>query len=195
MTWCPVGYILLYCHKGSKEGHDEFTKKVKDKVTILGIIFCSDKSPETFENVQKATKALQKLQNGSGKFLSLAGKILGLQHSMEQRVKYSHFKKFMCKIERYLYLYKGNEIMEKVSTGRDRGGLGLINIKERIQAMQVLEYLQADQKITETSNALFNVGLHQKHCTGQWLSKEPTLLKQKKLSNYSQKISIKSNNT
>ena len=56
--------------------------------------------------------------------------------------------------------------MEKVSTSRDRGGLGLINIKERTQAIQALEYLQANQQIPETDNVLFEVGLHQKTLYG-----------------------------
>ena len=58
----------------TKLEHDDFTKKVKNKVTVLGAVFCSDKSQETFENLQKATNALEKLQNGNGKLLSLAGK-------------------------------------------------------------------------------------------------------------------------
>ena len=40
----------------TKWEHDEFTKKVKDKVTILGAVFCRDKGQETFGNLQKATK-------------------------------------------------------------------------------------------------------------------------------------------
>ena len=74
---------------------------------------------------------------------------------------------------------QSNEIMEKVSTSRDRGGLGLINIKERIQAIQALEYLQANQQLPETDNVLSEVGCIKKHYTGRWLSKEPTPLKQK----------------
>ena len=78
----------------TKWEHDEFTKKVKDKVTILGAIFCRDKGQETFENLQKATKTLEKLQNSTGKFVSLAGKILRLcvQHSMEQCLADRHKK-------------------------------------------------------------------------------------------------------
>ena len=81
-------------------------------------------------------------------------------------IKDSHFKSFIGKIERYLCLYKGNEIREKVSTSRDRGGLGLTNVKERIQAIQALEYLQANQQLPKTDNVLFEVGLHQKSLYG-----------------------------
>ena len=164
----------------TKLEHDDFTKKVKNKVTVLGAVFCSDKSQETFENLQKATKALEKLQNGNGRFLSLAGKILALNTYVFSTVwnnawlidiKNSHFKKFINRIERYLCLYKGNEIMEKVSTSRDKGGLGLINIKERIQAIHALEYLQANKRLPETDNVLFEVGLHQKTIYGTVVAK------------------------
>ena len=116
----------------TKLEHDDFTKKVKNKVTVLGAVFCSDKSQETFESLQKATKALEKLQNGHGKFLILAGKILALNTYVFSTVwnkawlidiKNSHFKKFICNIERYLCLYKGNKIMEKVSTEEDLASL------------------------------------------------------------------------
>ena len=61
--------------------------------------------------------------------------------------------------------------MEKVSTSRDRGGLGLINIKERIQAIHALEYLQANKQLPETDNVLFEVGLHQKTLYGMVVAK------------------------
>ena len=57
----------------TKLEHDEFTKKVKNKVTALGAVFCSDKSQETFENLQEATKALERLQNDNGKFSQPGG--------------------------------------------------------------------------------------------------------------------------
>ena len=130
---------------------------------------------ETFENLQKATKVLEKLENGNGKFVSLAGKILGLNtyvlntvwnNAWLTDIRKSHVKKFICQVERYLCFYKGNEIMGKVSTSRDRGGLGRINIKERIQSIQVLEYLKADQQILERNNMLLEVELHLKSLYG-----------------------------
>ena len=57
--------------------------------------------------------------------------------------------------------------MERVSTSTDGGGRGLINIRERIRAIQALEYLQANQQLPETDNVLFEVGLHQKTLYGR----------------------------
>ena len=39
------------------------------------MVFGRDKGQETFENLQKATKTLEKLQNGHAMFVSLVGKI------------------------------------------------------------------------------------------------------------------------
>ena len=77
-------------------------------------------------------------------------------------MKDPHFKAFMHKLERYLCKFTGNGILETSSTSRAKGGLGLINIKERIQTIQVLEYLNEDLQTPETNNVLFDVGLHQK---------------------------------
>ena len=54
--------------------HDKFTKKVKNKVTILGAIFCQNKKEETKENLKKANKTLDTMAQGYSKYASLAGK-------------------------------------------------------------------------------------------------------------------------
>ena len=147
--------------------HDEFTKEVKDKVTILGAVFSRDKGQETFENLQKATKTLKKLQNSTGKFVSLVGKIL--QHGMAWLIdiKNYHFRPFIAQIEKYLCEFKRKEILEKVSKRREEGRLGLINVKERIQAIQALEFLKAYMQKPETDNLLFEVGWRQKALYGR----------------------------
>ena len=69
-------HINVYLRVPTKSEHDKFTKKVKDKVTILGAVFCRDKHLETFENLQKAYNALKKAKNNYsyGNFVSLVGK-------------------------------------------------------------------------------------------------------------------------
>ena len=124
-------------------------------MTILGAVFCRDKGEETCENLQKATKTLEKLQNSTGKFISLAGKILRLNTYVFSTVWNNawmidinnyHFRQFITQIEKYLCEFKGKEILGKVSKRREEGGLGLINIKERIQAIQALKFLKADMQ-------------------------------------------------
>ena len=156
----------------TKLEHDDFTKKVKDKVTILRAVFCKDSGQETSENLQKAIKTLEKFQDGYSKFVSLAGKILKLNtyvfstvwnNAWLIEIKDPHFKAFIRKMERFLCKYKGNEILEKnICKQRQRGPIDLINIKVRIQAIQAFEYLNADLQTSETNNVFFEVGLHQK---------------------------------
>ena len=89
-------------------------KKVKDTVTILRVVFCKDKGQETSENLQMATKTLEKFQDGYGKFVSLTGKILKLNTYVFSTVwnnawlidiKDPRFKAFIRRIERFLCKY------------------------------------------------------------------------------------------
>ena len=50
-------------------------QKVKQKVTILGAIFCQNKGDETKEILAKPTKTLEKMTQG---YSNLAGKVLRL---------------------------------------------------------------------------------------------------------------------
>ena len=59
----PATFRLGDRHVSTKSEHGEFTKKVKDKITILGAVFCRDKHLETFENLRKVYNALKKAQN------------------------------------------------------------------------------------------------------------------------------------
>ena len=79
-TYCAANvYIFVYIFIGTP------IVPLKTKWLSWGTVFCSDKSQETFENLQKATKALEKLQNANGKFLSLGLKTC-VKHSMEQHL-------------------------------------------------------------------------------------------------------------
>ena len=82
-------------------------------------------------------------------------------------IKNYHFRQFITQIEKYLCEFKGKEILGKVSKRREEGGLGLINIKERTQAIQALEFLKADMQKPEMDNLLFEVGWKQKALYGR----------------------------
>ena len=76
------------------------------------------------------------------------GKILRLNSTVWNNawltdIKDKHFKQFLKEVEKYLCEYKGHEIVEKVSKTKDEGGLGLINLTERLQAIKILELLNA----------------------------------------------------
>ena len=60
----------------------------------------------------------------------------------------------MCK-------YKGQEILEKISKTKEEGGLGLINLTERIQAIKILELLNAANQRPESDNIIYEIGIKQ----------------------------------
>ena len=148
---------------------------MKNKVIILGAVFCQNKQHETKENLTKANKTLNKMKQGYANFVSLAGKVLRLNTYVFSAiwhsawlidVKDTHFKEFILTIERYLDRYKGKEIMDKISKHKTEGGMGLIHVKERIRSMQLLEYLKADTQMPESDNLVFEVGTMQKRLYG-----------------------------
>ena len=152
--------------------HDEFTKKVKDKVTILGAVFCRDKHLETFENLQKAYNALKKAKNNYSydNFVSLVGKILRMNtyvfsivwnNAWLIDIKDKYFKQFLKEVEKYLCKYKGHEILEKISKTKEEGGIGLINLTEIIQAIKNLELFNAASQRPESDNMIYEIGIKQ----------------------------------
>lgn len=143
---------------------------MKKKVTILGAVFCEDKTKETCENLQKANKSLQKLKEGYGKFTSLVGKILRINTYICSTIwnnawlintSDEHFRLFIKELAKYIQKIKGGEILEKVMRRKEEGGLNLLNIKERIEAIKVAEIIKADKQIPETDNIIFETGTKQ----------------------------------
>ena len=138
----------------------------------MGAVFCRDKHLETFENLQKAYNALKKAKNNYsyGNFVSLVGKILRLNTYVFSTVwnnawlidiKDKYFKQFLKEVEKYLCKYKGQEIVEEISKTKDEGGLGLINLTERLQAIKILELLNAASQRPESDNIIYEIGIKQ----------------------------------
>ncbi len=71
-------------------------------------------------------------------------------------VKNHSFKDFVKEISRYLQTIKGAEIYDSVSKNIKDGGLGLINLKERI-----IEILRAAKNLPEADNIIYDVGTKQ----------------------------------
>ena len=60
-----------------------------------------------------------------------------------------------------LCIYKGQEILEKISKTKEEGGLGLINLTERIQAIKILELHNAANQRPESDNIIYEIGIKQ----------------------------------
>ena len=90
-----------------------------------------------------------------------------MEQCLTDRHKNYHFRQFIVQIQKYFCEFEEKEILEKVSKRREEGGLSHINVKERIQAIQALEFLKADMQKPETDNLLFEVGWKQKALYGR----------------------------
>ena len=88
-----------------------------------------------------------------------------------------------CYMNHAFVMERQPAIFLPITVFSERGGLGLINVKERIQAIQALEYLQANQQLPETDNVLFEVGLHQKTLYGMVVVKGANAPQTKELIN------------
>ena len=60
-------------------------------------------------------------------------------------------------------IYKGQEIIEKISKTKEEGelALGLINLTERIQAIKILELHNAASQRPESDNIIYKIGIKQ----------------------------------
>ena len=66
--------------------------------------------------------------------------------------KSTDFRTFVSKLSTYIQRIKNKEIYYKISKPIEKGGLGLINIEQRIQAIKIKELLQAEQNRPETDD-------------------------------------------
>ena len=51
--------------------------------------------------------------------------------------------------------------MEEVSKTKGEGGLGLINLTERLQGIKILELLSAASQRPESDNIIYEIGIKQ----------------------------------
>ncbi len=86
-----------------------------------------------------------------------------------------YFKSFIKDIKEYLQLRKGDEIYELVSKKKELGGLNLINLHDRISALQAEQFLKALDQRPETDNILYNMSMSQRKIFGT-VSPGPTSL-------------------
>ena len=75
-------------------------------------------------------------------------------------IKDKYFKQFLKEVEKYLCKYKGQEILKKISKTKE-GGLGLINLTDRIQAIKILELLNAASQTPESDNIIYEIFIKQ----------------------------------
>ena len=151
--------------------------KVYSKVTILGAKFCKDKKRETAENLKKANGLLEKIKASTEYYyLGIVGKILKINtyiyttiynNAFLMNTSSKDFQDFIKRVSTYIQRIKSSEVYEKVAREREAGGLGLINIKERIKAIKARDLIEIEEEIIEKDHLFYELGTKQHIVAGR----------------------------
>jgi hypothetical protein len=148
----------------------EIKDKIKTEVTILGTILSEQKENETKLNLQKAITTLKKWNEKYNDHISLVGKILNINTYIYSTIYNSAwvldtedlaFRQLIYEASLYLQKVKHQDTYDKVAKRIEEGGLGLINIKERVETIKAIEILQAIDKMPETDNIIYETSINQ----------------------------------
>ena len=108
-------------------------------------MFHEDKEKETELNIRKPNKIIEQLKNNKGDYISIMEKIIKLQTYVFSTIYNSvwlintnskDFELFLKNVGGYLQRIKNKKVLEKVQRRFNKGGLNLINIKERIETLK-----------------------------------------------------------
>ena len=149
---------------------EQIKGNIESEITLLGAKFCTNKRLETERNLQKAIKKITKWNESYNDHISLVGKILNINtyiytiifnNASLINTNSKDFDELIKQISIYLQRIKSRDTYDKVSKGIDEHGLNLINVKERIETLQMIELIEAVNKMPETDNLMYEIGIHQ----------------------------------
>ena len=75
------------------------------------------------------------------------------------------FQDFIKRVSTYIQRIKSSEVYEKVAREREAGGLGLINIEERIKAIKARDLIEIEEEIIEKDDLFYELGKKHTHCS------------------------------
>ena len=163
--------------KPRRDEYPEFREKIKDKIKIMGATLCADRKLETKANLDKPSKTIKELMEKSDhKTTSLMGKIVNLHTYVYSQIwhaallvetKSTDFHHFLNQVAKYLQYVKGKEVLDQIAKRKEEGGLNLINLKERIEAIKIKELIQAEDQLPETDDLIYEIGIKQKTLFGK----------------------------
>ena len=163
--------IFRLHQKIPKHEPPEIRDNIKTEVTILGTILSEKRENETKLNLQKAMTTLKKWNENYNDYISLVGKILNINTYIYSTIYNSAwvldtnnlaFRAFIHEVSKYLQKTNSSDIYDKVSKKIEEGGLGLINIKERVETIKAIEILEAITKMPETDNIIYETSTNQR---------------------------------
>ena len=150
--------------------------KIQKQVTILGAKFCTEKQKETELNLKKASNILDKLKHNTEHYLSIIGKIIKINTYVYTTIynnawlidtQSKAFKIFIKKVSIYLQRVRNADVYDRVTGAKKHGGLGLVDIEERITTIKARELLEAADQTTEKDDLLYETSVKEKVITGK----------------------------
>ena len=143
----------------------------------MGAKFCKDKKRETAENLKKANGLLEKMKASTEYYyLSIVGKMLKINTYIYTTIynnawlintSSKDFQDFIKRVSTYIQRIKSSEVYEKVAREREAGGLGLINIEEKIKAIKARDLIEIEDEIIEKDDLFYELGTKQHIVAGR----------------------------
>ena len=157
---------ILKLGPAGPSNQNSFLSKLQPSIKILGTQFHPNSDTEQELNLEKAILKVQKFRQ-QDYILSLKGRILKINTFILSllwhkayiiKEKHSALKRLIREIQKYLDPLCGAKIYDQVVKPIKNGGLGLINIKERIIAIKYFTILKSKDHIPEADDIIYELG-------------------------------------
>ena len=168
--------ILKLGQRHDREKSD-FKKFRKKKVKILGTWFTENRDDISTENIEYIrNKILNQIDALKGVRLTLLGKILIINSSFWSLFWHCAWvintsdkllDEVISDVSKFIQAEKATEVYDQVAKPKRKGGLNLLNLKERIVAIKVKQLENLNQIEPEHDDLLFYIGTRQKKVFGK----------------------------
>ena len=144
----------------------EFNDKLKDSIKILGTYFHPDENEEQRMNLEKAILKTIRYQTQDN-YSSLMGRILKINTYIYSTLwhkafiineTHKEFNRLIHEIGIYLNPIIGSSTYQQVIKEKENGGLGLINLKERIKAIKTYLIINSFNNLPEADDLMYYFG-------------------------------------
>ena len=159
---------ILKIGESKKREPEEVKNLLKQKVKILGAWFYEDKTKCSEGNLKDLTEKVKSIiEKENERNLTIIGKVLMVNSKMWSLIwprawlidtKDVELKKLLKNVKYYIQRAKCNLVYEQITKSKDEGGLGLINLTERIEAIKCKQLQNIDQDNAENDTIQYLLG-------------------------------------
>ena len=140
---------------------------IQDRIKILGTIFTRDRSETSKANLAQVVEKIEKSCGPKGQHLTgIMGKIILVNTVIYPQLYHrawiikcegTEYQSMQKKLATYLVPRK-RKVLQTLARTKKMGGLGLINITERLEAIKIKHISNGDYDAPETDNLKFYLG-------------------------------------